>query len=109
MENDDKEDDDDDTDPSQSLLTSQEPFQSFQSLRAFFSILSSTNDDHFPDSNSSLQQICSRLPLQICKLSVNLSQQVYKCETSLQQVNARLEVTIGRTCRKLALQTHCKL
>ncbi|GBN41702.1 hypothetical protein AVEN_206433-1 [Araneus ventricosus] len=36
MENDDKEDDDDDPDPSPSLLTSQEPLQSVQSLRAFF-------------------------------------------------------------------------
>ncbi|GBM21457.1 hypothetical protein AVEN_192581-1, partial [Araneus ventricosus] len=48
MENNDKEDDDDDTDPSQSLLTSQEPLQSVQSLREFFSSLSSTNDDNFP-------------------------------------------------------------
>ncbi|GBM18715.1 hypothetical protein AVEN_9009-1 [Araneus ventricosus] len=47
MENDDKEEDDDVTDPSQSLLTSQEPLQSVQSLRALFSSLSSTNDDHF--------------------------------------------------------------
>ncbi|GBM17270.1 hypothetical protein AVEN_223804-1 [Araneus ventricosus] len=47
MENDDKEDDEDDTDPSQSLLTSQELLQSVQSLRAFFSSFSSTNDDHF--------------------------------------------------------------
>ncbi|GBO37137.1 hypothetical protein AVEN_139598-1 [Araneus ventricosus] len=46
-ENDHKEDDDDDTDPSQSLLTSQELLQSIQSLQAFFSSLSSTNDDHF--------------------------------------------------------------
>ncbi|GBN42328.1 hypothetical protein AVEN_212813-1 [Araneus ventricosus] len=38
---------DDDTEPSQSLLTSQEALQSAQSLRAFFSSLSSTNDDHF--------------------------------------------------------------
>ncbi|GBN24490.1 hypothetical protein AVEN_241312-1 [Araneus ventricosus] len=46
MENDDKEDDDDAV-SSQSLLTSQEDLQSVQSLRAFFSRLSSTNDDHF--------------------------------------------------------------
>ncbi|GBM00248.1 hypothetical protein AVEN_32602-1 [Araneus ventricosus] len=52
MENDDKEDDDDDTDPSQSLLTSQEPLQSVQSQRAFFSSLSSTNDDHFRELDS---------------------------------------------------------
>ncbi|GBN83879.1 hypothetical protein AVEN_267936-1 [Araneus ventricosus] len=44
MGNDDEEDGDDDTDPSQSLLTSQEALQSVQSLHAFFS---STNDDHF--------------------------------------------------------------
>ncbi|GBL86712.1 hypothetical protein AVEN_154123-1 [Araneus ventricosus] len=44
MENDDKEDDDDDTDPSRSLLTSQEPLQSVQSLRTFFS---SFYNDHF--------------------------------------------------------------
>ncbi|GBN26540.1 hypothetical protein AVEN_96620-1 [Araneus ventricosus] len=36
MGNDDKEDDDDDTDPSQSLLTSQEPLQSVQSTNIFF-------------------------------------------------------------------------
>ncbi|GBN77040.1 hypothetical protein AVEN_262322-1 [Araneus ventricosus] len=47
MANDDKEDDDNDTDPSQSLLTSQEPLQLVQSLQAFFPSLSSTNDDHF--------------------------------------------------------------
>ncbi|GBO14116.1 hypothetical protein AVEN_171552-1 [Araneus ventricosus] len=41
------EDDDDDTNPSQSLLTSQEALQSVQFIRAFFSSLSSTNDDHF--------------------------------------------------------------
>ncbi|GBL94655.1 hypothetical protein AVEN_83972-1 [Araneus ventricosus] len=51
--------------------------------------------------------VCSRLALQISKLSANLSQ-VCKCETSLQQVNASLEVTIGRTCSKLALQTIAK-
>ncbi|GBM17066.1 hypothetical protein AVEN_133330-1 [Araneus ventricosus] len=53
--------------------------------------------------------VCSRFALQVCKLSGNLSPQVCKCETSLQHVNASLEVTIGRTCSKLALQTHCKL
>ncbi|GBM87890.1 hypothetical protein AVEN_123407-1 [Araneus ventricosus] len=47
IENDDKKDNGDDTDPSQSLLTFQELFQSVQSLKAFFSNLSSTNDDHF--------------------------------------------------------------
>ncbi|GBL94498.1 hypothetical protein AVEN_235598-1 [Araneus ventricosus] len=52
--------------------------------------------------------VCSRLALHICKLSANLSRQVCKCETSLQQVNASLEVTIGRTCSKLALQTIAK-
>ncbi|GBN45494.1 hypothetical protein AVEN_90879-1 [Araneus ventricosus] len=37
MENGDKEDDDDDgTDPSQSLLTSQEALESVRSMRAFF-------------------------------------------------------------------------
>ncbi|GBN46859.1 hypothetical protein AVEN_83922-1 [Araneus ventricosus] len=46
MENYDKEDDDD-IDPSQSLLTSQEALQSVQSLLAFFSSLSYTNEDHF--------------------------------------------------------------
>ncbi|GBM06042.1 hypothetical protein AVEN_49425-1 [Araneus ventricosus] len=45
--------------------------------------------------------VCSRLALQLCKLSANLSRQVCKCETSLQQVNASLEVTIGRTCSSL--------
>ncbi|GBO17452.1 hypothetical protein AVEN_99518-1 [Araneus ventricosus] len=63
----------------------------------------------FPDSNFSLQQICSRLALQICKLSSNWSRQVCKCETSLQQVNASLEVTIGRTCSEFAARLHCKL
>ncbi|GBM58608.1 Vitamin D 25-hydroxylase [Araneus ventricosus] len=52
--------------------------------------------------------VCSRLALQICKLSANLSRQVRKYETSLQQFNASLEVTIGRTCSKLALQTIAK-
>ncbi|GBM29020.1 hypothetical protein AVEN_85800-1 [Araneus ventricosus] len=52
--------------------------------------------------------VCSRLALQVCKLSANLSRQVCKCETSLQQVNASLDVTIGRTCSKLALQTIAK-
>ncbi|GBM49425.1 hypothetical protein AVEN_149699-1 [Araneus ventricosus] len=48
MENDDKENnDDDDTDPSQSLLTSQEALQSVQYIRAFFSSLSSINDNFF--------------------------------------------------------------
>ncbi|GBL91722.1 hypothetical protein AVEN_71364-1 [Araneus ventricosus] len=37
----------DDTDPSKSLLISQEALQTIQSLLAFFSSLSSTNDDHF--------------------------------------------------------------
>ncbi|GBN15442.1 hypothetical protein AVEN_161869-1 [Araneus ventricosus] len=41
--------------------------------------------------------------LQICH------EKVCKCETSLQQVNASLEVTIGRTCSKLASSLHCKL
>ncbi|GBO30615.1 hypothetical protein AVEN_56310-1 [Araneus ventricosus] len=49
-----------------------------------------------------------RLALQVCKLSANLSRQACKSETSLQQVNASLEVTIGRTCSKLALQTIAK-
>ncbi|GBN28114.1 hypothetical protein AVEN_72130-1 [Araneus ventricosus] len=40
----DVEEDDDDTDPSQSLLTSKEALQSVQSLRTFFSNLSSTID-----------------------------------------------------------------
>ncbi|GBL99478.1 Fatty acid synthase [Araneus ventricosus] len=53
--------------------------------------------------------VCSRLALQVCKLSENLSRQVCKCETSLQQVNASLEVTIGRTCSKPAASLHCKL
>ncbi|GBM02451.1 hypothetical protein AVEN_76500-1 [Araneus ventricosus] len=52
MENDDEKDADDDTDPSQSLLTSQEALQSVQSLWAFFSSLSSTNDNHFRALNS---------------------------------------------------------
>ncbi|GBL71358.1 hypothetical protein AVEN_231355-1 [Araneus ventricosus] len=47
-------------------------------------------------------------PLQDCKLFANLSRQVCKCKTSLQQVNASLEVTIGRICSKLALQTIAK-
>ncbi|GBM70746.1 hypothetical protein AVEN_112310-1 [Araneus ventricosus] len=38
---------DDDTNPSQSLLTSQEALSSVQSLWAFFSSLSSINDDNF--------------------------------------------------------------
>ncbi|GBN59462.1 hypothetical protein AVEN_110929-1 [Araneus ventricosus] len=38
MKNDDKEDDDDDIDPSQSLLTSQEPLRWVQSLQAFFQV-----------------------------------------------------------------------
>ncbi|GBO28040.1 hypothetical protein AVEN_216302-1 [Araneus ventricosus] len=62
-----------------------------------------------PDSNFSLQQICSRLVLQICKLTANLSRQECKCETSLQQVNASFEVTTGRTCSKFAADLHCKL
>ncbi|GBM22433.1 hypothetical protein AVEN_221500-1 [Araneus ventricosus] len=40
-------DDEDDTDPSQSLFTPEEALRPFQSLRAFFSSFSSTNDDHF--------------------------------------------------------------
>ncbi|GBL82428.1 hypothetical protein AVEN_252567-1 [Araneus ventricosus] len=64
---------------------------------------------HSPDSNFSLQQICSRLPLQICKLTANLSRQECKCETSLQQVNASFEVNMGRTCSKFAADLHCKL
>ncbi|GBO41683.1 hypothetical protein AVEN_166011-1 [Araneus ventricosus] len=47
MENDDKEDVDVSRDQSQSLLTSQEPLPSIQSLQVFFSSLSSTNDDNF--------------------------------------------------------------
>ncbi|GBM05376.1 hypothetical protein AVEN_81815-1 [Araneus ventricosus] len=62
-----------------------------------------------PDSNFSLQKICSGLVLQVCKFSANLSRQVCKCERSLQQVNASLEVTIGRTCSKFAASLHCKL
>ncbi|GBN73049.1 hypothetical protein AVEN_183256-1 [Araneus ventricosus] len=52
--------------------------------------------------------VCSRLALQICKLTANLTRQECKCETSLQQVNASFEVTMGRTCSKLALQTLAK-
>ncbi|GBM61257.1 hypothetical protein AVEN_30559-1 [Araneus ventricosus] len=53
--------------------------------------------------------VCSKLALQICKLAASLTRQDCKCETSLQQVNTSFEVTMGRTCSKLALQTHCKL
>ncbi|GBN23108.1 hypothetical protein AVEN_232589-1 [Araneus ventricosus] len=52
--------------------------------------------------------VCSKFALQVCKLSANLSRQVCKCETRLQQVNASLEVTIGQACRKFALQTIAK-
>ncbi|GBM12568.1 hypothetical protein AVEN_235906-1 [Araneus ventricosus] len=45
--------------------------------------------------------VCSRLALQICKLAASLTRQECKCETSLQQVNASFEVTMGRTCSKL--------
>ncbi|GBO38762.1 hypothetical protein AVEN_252274-1 [Araneus ventricosus] len=48
--------------------------------------------------------VCSKFT---AKISANLSQ-VWKCETSLQQVNASLKITIGRTCSKLALQTIAK-
>ncbi|GBO34756.1 hypothetical protein AVEN_141486-1 [Araneus ventricosus] len=46
--------------------------------------------------------VCSRLALQICKLTANLRRQECKCETSLQQVNASFEVTVGRICNKFA-------
>ncbi|GBM51247.1 hypothetical protein AVEN_73857-1 [Araneus ventricosus] len=78
------------------------------SLKRTCSKFAVTTSATHPDSNFSLQQICSRLALQVCKLSANLSRQVCKCETSLQQVNASLEVTIGRTCSKLALQIIAK-
>ncbi|GBN08495.1 hypothetical protein AVEN_176643-1 [Araneus ventricosus] len=63
----------------------------------------------YPDSNFSLQQICSRLALQICKVTANLSRQECKCEISLQQVNTSFEVTMGRTCSKFSADLHCKL
>ncbi|GBN22743.1 hypothetical protein AVEN_176210-1 [Araneus ventricosus] len=74
--NDDKEDDDDDDDdtvdpPSQSLLTSQEPLQSVQSLWAFFSSLSSTNDDHFRALDSMQTLISRRTALEFGRLIVN--------------------------------------
>ncbi|GBL94408.1 hypothetical protein AVEN_7379-1 [Araneus ventricosus] len=62
-------------------------------LQACFTLVT-----NFPDSNFSLQQTCTASFLQNC----------HKCETSLQQINGSLEVTIGRTCRKLALQTTAK-
>ncbi|GBM34994.1 hypothetical protein AVEN_2041-1 [Araneus ventricosus] len=48
--------------------------------------------------------VCSRLAVQICKLAASLTRQECKCETGLQQVNGSFEVTMGRTCSKLALQ-----
>ncbi|GBO23936.1 hypothetical protein AVEN_88225-1 [Araneus ventricosus] len=53
--------------------------------------------------------VCSKFALQVCKLSENLSRQMCKCETSLQQLNASLEVTIGQTCSKFTAILHCKL
>ncbi|GBN67882.1 hypothetical protein AVEN_236530-1 [Araneus ventricosus] len=67
---------------------------------------------HYPDSNFSLQQNCSKLALQICKLAARMTRQECKCETSLLQVNASFEVTTRRTCSKPAtsnsLQTQQK-
>ncbi|GBM60022.1 hypothetical protein AVEN_147587-1 [Araneus ventricosus] len=58
-----------------------------------------------PDSNFSLQQICTANLQAYSKLT----RQECKCETSLQQVNTSFEVTMGRTCSKLAVNLHCKL
>ncbi|GBL99281.1 hypothetical protein AVEN_177314-1 [Araneus ventricosus] len=54
--------------------------------------------------------VCSKFAADLhCNLTANLSRQECKCETSLQQVNASFEVTMGRTCSKFAADLHCKL
>ncbi|GBN12915.1 hypothetical protein AVEN_11042-1 [Araneus ventricosus] len=59
-------------------------------------------DDIIPDSNFSLQQACHKFVMgrvQVC----------HDKSASLQQVNESFEVTMKRTCSKLAVQTHCEL
>ncbi|GBN64961.1 hypothetical protein AVEN_169228-1 [Araneus ventricosus] len=56
---------------------------------------------YVPDSNFGLQQSCSNLALQICKLAARLTRQECKLETSLQHVNASFEVNTLQICHKL--------
>ncbi|GBM30035.1 hypothetical protein AVEN_201612-1 [Araneus ventricosus] len=53
--------------------------------------------------------VCSKFAADLHCKSASLSRQVRKCETSLQQVDASLEVTIGRTCSKFAVSLHYKV
>ncbi|GBM84258.1 hypothetical protein AVEN_102010-1 [Araneus ventricosus] len=68
--------------------------------------------DVVPYSNFSLQQSCSSLAMQICKLAKNSARQDRKFITRLQQVNANFEVTIRQTRSELvvsnSLQTSSK-
>ncbi|GBM84668.1 hypothetical protein AVEN_16205-1 [Araneus ventricosus] len=65
-----------------------------------------------PYSNFSLQQSCSSLAMQVCKLAESSVRQDRKFITRLQQVNANFEVTIRQTCSDLvvssSLQTSSK-
>ncbi|GBM80060.1 hypothetical protein AVEN_45042-1 [Araneus ventricosus] len=54
-----------------------------------------------PDSNFCLQQSCSSLALQVCKLAASLTRQDHKFITSLKQIFRSDEVTMCRTCSKL--------
>ncbi|GBM49543.1 hypothetical protein AVEN_108779-1 [Araneus ventricosus] len=57
-----------------------------------------------PDSNFSLNQTCSKLALQICKLAASLTRQECKLETSLKQTCRSDEVTTN-----LQQASHVKL
>ncbi|GBM32648.1 hypothetical protein AVEN_89644-1 [Araneus ventricosus] len=52
----------------------------------------------FPDSNFSLQQTCSKLALQICKLAARLIRQECKLETSLQKRRSHHATNLQQAC-----------
>ncbi|GBM83530.1 hypothetical protein AVEN_119692-1 [Araneus ventricosus] len=57
--------------------------------------------NYIPYSNFSLQQSCSSLAMQVCKLAASSARQNRKFIPRLQQVNANFEVTIRQTCSEL--------
>ncbi|GBL73138.1 hypothetical protein AVEN_159222-1 [Araneus ventricosus] len=77
-----------------------------------FLIMSRRVSSVIPYSNFSLQQSCSSLTMQVCKLAASSARQDRKFITRLSQVNANDEVTSRRTCIKLvasnSLQTIAK-
>ncbi|GBM30655.1 hypothetical protein AVEN_203320-1 [Araneus ventricosus] len=56
------------------------------------------NCGQIPDCNFSLQQTCSKLALQICKLAARLTRQVCKFETSLQKRRSHHATNLQQAC-----------